>query len=127
VLAVSIIVDLTRWRALSRIARETGSDALGAYGLHFSSDLVSSICVGIGLLAALYGFRYGDALAALAVAAFIAIAGYRLGRRTLDALRDTAPKGLAAKVRGLAVRVPGVVDVGELRLRPVGSQIFGEI
>jgi cation diffusion facilitator family transporter len=127
VLTVSILVDLTRWRALSRIARETGSDALAADALHFSSDLVSSLCVVVGLLAALYGFRYGDALAALAVAAFIAIAGYRLGRRTLDALLDTAPKGLAAKVRALAARVPGVVDVGELRLRPVGPQVFGEI
>ncbi len=127
VLAMSIVIDFTRWRALSRIARETGSDALAADALHFSSDLVSSLFVTAGLLAALYGFRHGDALAALAVAAFIAVAGYRLGRRTLDALLDTAPKGLAGEVRGLAARIPGVVDVGELRLRPVGPQIFGEI
>src|SRR5471030_1911936 len=40
-IGLSLVVDLVRWRALRRIAAETGSDALAADALHFSSDLVS--------------------------------------------------------------------------------------
>ena len=79
VLVVSIVVDVVRWRSLSRIAEETKSDALAADALHFSSDLVASVCVLLGLLAARAGFQQGDAFAAIAVALFIAIAD-QIGR-----------------------------------------------
>ena len=127
VLIVSIAIDFTRWRALTRIAQDTRSEALAADALHFSSDLMSSFLVLIGLAAAHYGFQYGDALAAVGGAIFIAIAGYRLGRRTLDALLDAAPKGLTEHVRRLVEAAPGVVAVREVRLRPVGPEIFGDI
>src|SRR4051812_9239539 len=93
VLGVSIVIDLVRWRSLSKIARETRSDALAADALHFSSDLVGSVCVVLGLVATRMGYPEGDAIAALGVALFIGIAGFRLGRRTIDTLVDAAPKG----------------------------------
>lgn len=126
VLLVSITVDAVRWRALSRIARETRSDALAADALHFSSDLVASILVLIGLGAVHFGFKQGDTLAAIGVALFIAIAGYRLGKRTIDTLVDAAPPGLAETISAAIDAVPGVVHVESLRLRPAGAQIFGE-
>ena len=47
----SIAVDLVRWRGLTRVARSTSSHALAADALHFSSDLVSSVLVLLGLAA----------------------------------------------------------------------------
>jgi cation diffusion facilitator family transporter len=94
VLIASIIVDVNRVYSLRKVAKETGSEALAADALHFASDLAGSVLVLLGLIAALFGFKYGDALAAVGVALFIAIAGWRLGRRTVDTLLDTAPKGL---------------------------------
>ncbi len=127
VLIISIVVDLVRWRSLSRIARETKSDALAADALHFSSDLVASVCVLLGLVAVNFGFKQGDALAAIGVSLFIAIAGYRLGRRTIDTLMDAAPEGMTALVREVAEAVSGVVQVDSVRLRPAGAQVFGEV
>ena len=127
VLVVSIIVDLVRWRMLRRIALATRSDALAADALHFSSDLVASCLVFLGLIAARFGYMQGDALSALGVAIFIAIAGFRLGRRTIDTLVDTAPPGLTERVVRAIQNVRGVVDVESIRLRPVGAQVFGEI
>ena len=127
VLAVSILVDLVRWRSLGRIARETQSHALAADALHFASDFVSSILVLLGLVATRLGFAQGDAVAALGVAAFIGLAGFRLGHRTVDALLDAAPKGVAQKIRSLVEATPGVVGVDALRLRPAGPQILGEL
>ena len=127
VLLVSIVVDFVRWRSLSAIARETKSDALAADALHFSSDLIGSVLVLMGLAASRFGFQQGDALAALGVAVFIAIAGYRLGRRTIDTLVDAAPKGLADVIRAGAGAVSGVVSVDSVRLRPAGAQVLGEV
>ena len=127
VLIVSIIVDAVRWRGLSKIAQETGSEALSADALHFSSDLISSALVLVGLLFSRYGFVQGDAIAAIGVALFIGIAGMRLGRRTIDTLVDTAPKGIADQIRQIVVQVQGVATVETVKLRPAGGQLIGEI
>src|ERR1700730_14349307 len=127
VLIVSIIVDLVRWRSLIRIAATTKSDALAADALHYSSDIVSSALALCGIAAVGYGYPQGDALAALGLALFIAVAGFQIGRRTVNTLVDTAPKGLASQIRSLAQTVPGVVNVETLRLRPAGAEIFGDI
>ncbi len=127
VLAVSIGVDFVRWRSLAKIARETRSDALAADALHFSSDLVSSSLVIVGLIANASGFTQGDALAAIGVAIFIAVAGYRLGRRTIDTLVDAAPVGLSAQIKDLIQTVPGVVDIESIKLRLAGSEFLGDI
>ncbi len=124
---VSIAVDLVRWRTLARIARETGSDALAADALHFSSDLVSSALVLIGLALSRWGFAQADALAALGVAGFIGFAGFELGRRTIDSLIDAAPKGLAQQVRRFVEREPGIDGVEYVRLRRAGPHVVGDL
>jgi cation diffusion facilitator family transporter len=127
VLVVSIIVDIFRYRALTKVAKETKSDALAADALHFSSDLVSSTLVLLGLAATLFGFKQGDTVAAIGVAVFIGIAGVRLGRRTIDTLVDAAPAGAAELMRAAVEAVPGVVIVKSVRVRRVGPQVFCEV
>jgi len=127
VLIVSIIIDLFRWRALSKIAKETRSDALAADALHFSSDLLASVLVLLGLIATYFGFHQGDAIAAVGVAVFIAIVGYKLARKTLDTLLDVAPEGMAEKIRAVVENTPGVVGVESLRLRPAGPNVLGDL
>jgi cation diffusion facilitator family transporter len=127
VLIASIAVDAVRFLSLRRIAASTGSDALAASTLHFSSDMLGTFLALCGIGAVYYGFPQGDALAALGLVAFIAAAGFRIGWRTVNTLIDTAPKGLSARVRSIAQSVPGVVEVGSLRLRPSGAEVVGDI
>jgi cation diffusion facilitator family transporter len=124
VIAVSIAVDFFRSRALSRTAKQTQSQALEADALHFSSDLWASLAVLIGLGGVRFGLWWADSAAALAVAIMICIAGWRLGRRTIDTLTDTAPVGAAAQITALAAKVPGVVRVEQVRARAVGEKTF---
>ncbi len=56
----------------------------------------------IGLGAVALGYPWADSAAAVVVAVFICIAGWRLGRRTIETLTDTAPTGVAEKVRAIA-------------------------
>jgi cation diffusion facilitator family transporter len=127
VLILSILVDFNRVRILRKVAQETGSQALAADAIHFASDMVGSVLVLVGLATALAGFKYGDALAALGVAAFISIAGWRLGQRTIDTLLDKAPEGLSSKLHRIVGAVPGVVSVEQVRLRPGGTHPFGDV
>ncbi|MEK4035272.1 cation diffusion facilitator family transporter [Methylocystis sp. IM3] len=126
VLLVSILVDFVRSRQLAAIAKEERSDALAADAIHFASDLVSSILALIGVTAAHYGFPQGDALASFGVAAFIAVAGYRLGRRTIDTLLDAAPRDLTPQIERAILDVPGVMALDTLRLRSAGAEVIGE-
>ncbi len=105
-LLFAIAIDITRWRTLSIVARDTRSEALAADALHFSADAVSSGLALAGLIAVSVGFPKGDAIAALGVAAFISVAGYRLARRTVDTLLDAAPPAWATICAPLWPRRP---------------------
>src|SRR5690242_21726697 len=80
VLVIDIAVNFWRARALHRTARETQSQALAADALHFTSDVLGSIAVIIGLALAGFGYWWGDAAAAIAVAIMIALLGLRMAR-----------------------------------------------
>jgi cation diffusion facilitator family transporter len=124
IIAGSVVVDFFRARALGRVADETSSEALHADALHFKSDMWSSIAVLIGLGGVALGYAWADAAAALVVAAFICIAGWRLGRRTIDTLTDTAPEGVSERIAAIARRTLGVVSVERVRARPAGAVLF---
>jgi cation diffusion facilitator family transporter len=127
IIAISIVVDFFRARTLGRIARATSSEALEADALHFGSDMWSSVAVLIGLGGVALGFPWADATAAIVVAVFICIAGYRLGRRTINTLTDTAPAGVSEMVAAIARLEPGVVAVERVRARPAGAVLFVEL
>jgi cation diffusion facilitator family transporter len=127
VIGASILVDFFRARALRRVAKETSSEALEADALHFGSDMWSSIAVLIGLGGVALGYSWADAAAAIVVAVFICIAGWRLGRRTIDTLTDTAPAGVSERVATIARLVPGVVSVDRVRARPAGTMLFVDL
>src|SRR6478609_6966886 len=79
VIIVSVVVDFCRARLLYRVADETASEALEADALHFGSDMWSSIAVLVGLAGVAFGYQWADSAAALVVAVFVCIAGWRLG------------------------------------------------
>ena len=127
VIIASIVIDFLRARLLYRVARETASEALEADALHFGSDMWSSTAVLIGLGAVALGYPWADSAAAIIVAVFIIIAGWRLGHRTIETLTDTAPEGAAARISEIARHVSGVVAIERVRARPVGPAVFVDL
>ncbi|MFA6410832.1 MAG: cation diffusion facilitator family transporter [Candidatus Buchananbacteria bacterium] len=124
VIIISILIDISRSRALYKVAKETKSQALEADALHFSSDIWSSGVVLIGLGFVAFGLNGADAIAALIVAIFVLVAGYRLGKRTIDVLIDTAPQGTTERIYELVEQVDGVLNIEKLRVRPAGASLF---
>jgi len=127
VIAVSIVVDFVRARVLYRVADKTASEALEADALHFSSDMWSSIAVLVGLAGVALGYRWTDSVAAIIVALFVCLAGWRLGSRTISTLTDTAPAGVADKVIAATKKIKGVVAVERVRARTVGATLFVDL
>jgi cation diffusion facilitator family transporter len=127
IIGASIVIDYFRARTLKRVAAETSSEALEADALHFSSDMWSSAAVLIGLCGVAAGYAWADAAAAIVVAVFICVAGYRLGRRTIDTLTDVAPAGMSDKIAAIARQVPGVVAIERVRARPAGAALFVDL
>lgn len=124
VLLIDIAVNFWRARALHRTARETHSQALEADALHFSSDVLGSIAVMIGLGLIALGYTWGDAAAAIGVAVMIALLGVRLARSTIETLLDRAPDGATEAAEAAIRAIPGVIDIERLRVRMVGAIHF---
>src|SRR5262249_24224188 len=127
VMVISIAVDFFRSRALYRAAAEHASEALEADALHFGSDMWSSAAVILGLAGVQLGYGWADPAAAVVVALFVCLAGWRLGRRTVDTLTDTAPVGASERIAAIARRVKGVVDIQRVRARQVGPKLFVDL
>ncbi len=133
IMVTSIVVDVSRSRALARAAREHRSQALEADALHFSTDVWSSVVV----IAGLCGVRAADSLhrpwlaradavAALGVAVIAVIVSLRLGKKSVDDLLDAAPVGLLERVAHAAA-VSHVVSVLQVRVRRSGPQTFADV
>jgi cation diffusion facilitator family transporter len=127
VIIASVVVDFFRARALSKTAKETSSHALEADALHFSSDLFASLAVLVGLAGVRYGLPWADSIAAIVVAALVCVAGWRLGRRTIDTLTDTAPPGATELITAAVQQTRGVVSIDRVRAREVGDKTFVEV
>jgi len=127
VMAASVAIDFLRARALYRVAVKTNSEALEADALHFRSDMWSSVAVLLGLGGVALGYPWMDSVAAIIVAVFILIAGWRLGKRTIDTLTDAAPSGVADRIREIVDAIPGVVTLERVRVRRVGPTSFIEL
>jgi len=134
-MGISIVVDFSRSRVLYRAAKQYNSQALEADALHFSTDIWSSTVVLIGLALVWLGEAIGyksvlvraDALAALVVALIVIYVSVRLGRRTIDALLDRAPRGMAEKIVAAVEGVGDVRRVMRARVRGSGNQVFVDL
>jgi cation diffusion facilitator family transporter len=135
VMAISIVVDISRSRMLARVAAKHRSQALEADALHFSTDVWSSAVVIIGLLGVKLAEWYpglgflqrADAVAALMVAALVVIVSGRLGFRTIEALLDASPAGAAERIKARVEKVEGVLDCHAVRVRYSGPHSFVDL
>jgi divalent metal cation (Fe/Co/Zn/Cd) transporter len=126
-MAISIVLNVSRARVLSRVAKKFQSQALEADALHFSSDVLSSIVVIAGLFFVSLGYPIADPFAALGVVAVVVWLSLQLGKRTIFALLDRAPEGLAGTIRAEVLKIPGVRSLGRVRVRPSGAQTFVDL
>jgi len=127
VVVLSIGIDISRSRALMKVAKKYNSQALEADALHFSTDIWSSVVVLFGLIMANFGWFFADSIAAIAVAFIVIGVSIRLGKQATDVLLDKAPKDLETQIQHIASKISEIQHFGDIRIRNAGADIFVEI
>ncbi|HLY98283.1 MAG TPA: cation diffusion facilitator family transporter [Candidatus Angelobacter sp.] len=134
VLLFSMAVDWWRSRRLKKVAAKYESQALEADALHFSTDILSSGVVAIGLALVWIDHGHGnpwlvnaDPIAALLVSVVIVYVSWRLARQTIDSLLDAAPTGYRARIIDAALEISGVIEVERARIRRAGNRYFADL
>ena len=124
VVICSIIVDISRSRALYHVAKKHNSQALEADALHFSTDIWSSCVVLAGLICAQFGFYYADTIAALIVACVVLYVCCKIGKKAIEILLDKAPALSYDYVIDILKEHQEIKSFHNLKLRTAGADTF---
>ncbi len=109
-----------------RVGRKIGSAALVADGLHARTDGFTSLAVLLGAGGVALGWNWADPVVGLvitvAILAVLRQAALEIYRRLMDAV-DPA---LVDQAEQTLRTTPGVLDIGQVRLRWIGHQLRAE-
>jgi cation diffusion facilitator family transporter len=126
-LLVSMTFDIGRVGLLNRALKQSGSDVLRAGVLNFLTDVGTAAVAFISLLFVRGGVDNADAVGSLIVAAAVAAAAIRVGRRSVDVLMDRAPATPVHAIQAAAAHAPGVAEARRVRVRGSGNQLFADV
>ncbi|MEU6092436.1 cation diffusion facilitator family transporter [Streptomyces sp. NPDC047085] len=110
-----------------RVGREIGSAALVADGLHARTDGFTSLAVLLGAGGAALGWQLADPLVGLAITAAIMLVLRDAAREVFRRVMDAVDPALVDRAERAVRTVPGVREVGELRLRWIGHRLRAEL
>jgi cation diffusion facilitator family transporter len=127
VIAVSLIVDLSRTIVSERTARRYGSAALHSNAFHFAGDMAGSLTVLVGLILVRAGFAQGDSVAALLVAAIVCAAAARLISENANVLMDRTPAEAREAAEHAIAELGADIELSRLRLRESAGRYFADV
>lgn len=127
VIAVALIVDLSRTIVSERTARRYGSAALHSNAFHFAGDMAGSLTVLVGLILVRAGFAQGDDIAALLVAAIIGAAAMRLISDNANVLMDRTPTEAREAAEHAIADLRADIELSRLRLRESAGRYFADV
>lgn len=110
-----------------RVGRAIGSAALVADGLHARTDGFASLAVLVGAGGAALGLPVADPLVGLAITAAIVLVLRDAAREVFRRVLDAVDPALVDRAEEALRQVPGVREVGELRLRWIGHRLRAEV
>ena len=127
ILAIVVTFALTRFQA--HVVRKTGSVAIKADSLHYVGDILVNAAVIVALLlASQFGWLIADPLFGIAIAGYILIIAWRIARGAFDMLMDRElPERERARIRGIVLEHPSVIDMHDLRTRASGRKTFIQV
>jgi cation diffusion facilitator family transporter len=106
--------------------RRIGSAALVADGLHARTDGFTSLAVLVGAGGVAIGWRWADPVVGLLITVAILAVGWQAAREVGRRLMDSVDPALTDQAEATLRATPGVLEVGQLRLRWVGRTLRAE-
>ena len=128
VAAVSILSKEWIFRYTMKVAERLNSNLLKANAWHSRTDAISSVIVLFGIIGAMAGVTWLDAVAAIGVGLMIAKIGWDLVWNSVRELVDTSlePERVEA-IRREIIAMPGVRDLHLLRTRLMGGEALVDV
>jgi cation diffusion facilitator family transporter len=108
------------------VGRRIGSAALVADGLHARTDGLTSLAVLFGAGGVAAGFPLADPLIGLLITVAILGVLRQAAREVFGHLMDAVDPELLAKAEASIRSTPGVLDIGEVKLRWIGHTLRAE-
>jgi cation diffusion facilitator family transporter len=109
-----------------RVGRKIGSAALVADGLHARTDGFTSLAVLLGAGGVALGWNWADPVVGLVITVAILAVVYQAAREVYRRLMDAVDPALVDRTEQTLKTTPGVLGVGQVRLRWVGHQLWAE-
>lgn len=109
-----------------RVGRKIGSAALVADGLHARTDAFTSLAVLLGAGGAALGWTRADPVVGLAITAAMLGVLQRAAREIYRRLMDAVDPAVVDQAERTLLSTPGVLDLGQVRLRWVGHRLWAE-
>ena len=109
-----------------RTGRRIGSAALVADGMHARTDGFPSLAVLAGAGGVAIGWTWADPAVGLLITAAILAVGWQAAREVGRRLMDSVDPALTDAAEATLLDTPGVLGVGQLRLRWVGHRLRAE-
>ncbi|WP_233521289.1 cation diffusion facilitator family transporter [Streptomyces triticagri] len=109
-----------------RIGREIGSAALVADGLHARTDGYTSLAVLLGAGGSALGLQLADPVIGLLITVAILLVLRSAAREVFHRVMDAVDPALVDSAEAALRTVPGVREVGQLRMRWVGHRLRAE-
>ena len=109
-----------------RVGRRIGSAALVADGLHARTDGFTSLAVLLGVGGAAVGWDWADPVVGLLITVAILAVLRQAAREVYRRLMDAVDPVLVEQAEQALCATPGVLGVGQVRLRWIGHQLRAE-
>jgi cation diffusion facilitator family transporter len=109
-----------------RVGRKIGSAALVADGLHARTDGFTSLAVLLGAGGVALGWNWADPVVGLVITVAILAVLYQAAREVYRRLMDAVDPALVDQAEQTLTTTPGVLGVGQVRLRWAGHQLRAE-
>jgi ferrous-iron efflux pump FieF len=125
VMVFAILATLALLILQRHVIRVTGSTAIRADALHYTTDVLTNASIIIALLLSGYGWPGIDALFALGIAGYILYSAWHIGHEAFQLLMDRElPDEQRQRIRHAALAHRQVRGVHDLRTRRSGHDIF---
>jgi cation diffusion facilitator family transporter len=109
-----------------RVGRKIGSAALVADGLHARTDGFTSLAVLLGVGGVALGWDWADPVVGLLITAAILAVLRQAAREIYRRLMDAVDPALVDQAEQTLRDTPGVLGIGQVRLRWIGHQLRAE-
>lgn len=122
---IAIVVTLALTRYQAHVIAKTGSVAIGADRIHYTSDLMLNAAVIAALALDAWGLRGADPLFGIAIAFWLLFGAWRASEAAIDQLMDKEwPEEKRRAFVEVAARNPALRSLHDLRTRSSGNNDF---